>query len=152
MTEIKLGQELFVENLYSIRCKISQMELQSIGKKAEEIVKSFGAIQKGSPISATFAMEGDKIDVELLFPIDREIPSKDGFVYKKMLKLTNAAVVAFKGHPAGFQSACNDLNQYIAEHQLQPVTVGYNVTKKADMVNPENTEIDVYVGINPNII
>lgn len=33
-----------------------------------------------------------------------------------------------------------------------PITVGYNVTKKMDMLNPENTEIDVYVGISPNIL
>ena len=38
------------------------------------------------------------------------------------------------------------------EHNLQPITVGYNVTKKMDMLNPENTEIDVYVGISPNIL
>ncbi len=152
MTEIKLGQELVVENLYSIRSKMAQSELQSLGKKAEEIVKSFGATPKGSPITATFAMEGDKIDVELLFPIDKEIPAKDGFVFKKMLKITNAAVAGYKGHPSGFQSACNDLNQYISEHQLQPITVGYNVTKKTDMLNLENTEIEVYVGINPNIL
>ncbi len=37
-------------------------------------------------------------------------------------------------------------------HKLQPITVGYNVTKKADKLNPENTEIDVYVGISPNIL
>ncbi len=38
------------------------------------------------------------------------------------------------------------------EHKLQPITIGYNVTKKIDMSNSENTEIDVYVGISPNIL
>lgn len=52
----------------------------------------------------------------------------------------------------GLQDACNQLNQYIMERRLQPITVGYNVTKKTDMLSPENTEIDVYVGISPNIL
>lgn len=47
---------------------------------------------------------------------------------------------------------CNQLNQYIVEHKLWPITAGYNVTKKTDMLNPENTEMDVYVGISPNIL
>ena len=56
------------------------------------------------------------------------------------------------GNPAGVQEAGNQLNQYIVEHELQPIIVGYNVTKKTDMLSPENTEIDVYVGISPNIL
>jgi DNA gyrase inhibitor GyrI len=61
-------------------------------------------------------------------------------------------VVALVGHPMRLQDACNQLNQYIMERRLQPITVGYNVTKKTDMLSPENTEIDVYVGISPNIL
>ena len=58
----------------------------------------------------------------------------------------------YKGHPIGLEDACNQLNQYIIEHNLHPITVGYNVTKNVDIMNLENTEIDVYVGINPNIV
>lgn len=52
----------------------------------------------------------------------------------------------------GLQNACNQLNQYIMEHKLQLITVGYSVTKKTDILNPENTEIGVCMGINPNIL
>ena len=61
-------------------------------------------------------------------------------------------VAAYKGHPIGLQEACNHLNKYIVENKLQPITVGYNVTKKMDMLSLQNTEIDVYVGISPNIL
>ena len=35
---------------------------------------------------------------------------------------------------------------------MQPITSGYNVTRKLDLLNPKNTEVDVFVGINPNIL
>jgi spermidine/putrescine-binding protein len=85
-------------------------------------------------------------------PIEKSIDSTDKFVFKKQIKIVNAVVASYKGHPMGLQDTCNQLNQYMVEHTLQPITVGYNVTKKMDMLNPNNTEIDVYVGISPNIL
>ncbi len=85
------------------------------------------------------------VDVGLLMPIDMNIASTDKFVFKNQIKIVNAVVASYKGHPIGLQEACNQLNQYIMIHNLQPITVGYNVTKKADMLSPENTEINVYI-------
>lgn len=50
------------------------------------------------------------------------------------------------------QQACDELNMYIALHKLQPITAGYNITKHIDMDDVNQTEIDVYVGINPNVL
>ena len=66
--------------------------------------------------------------------------------------MVNAVLLSYKGNPAGLQNACNELNRYMVDNQLQPITVGYNITKHIDTINVENTEIDVYVGINPNIL
>lgn len=85
-------------------------------------------------------------------PIDRSIASTDRFVFKNQIKIVNAVTASYKGHPMGLQEACNELNQYITEHRLQPITVGYNVTKEMDMLNLDNTQIDVFVGISPNIL
>ena len=52
----------------------------------------------------------------------------------------------------GLQVACHELNSYIVENELQPITVGYNVTKYLNQIDVELTEIDVYVGINPNVL
>lgn len=84
--------------------------------------------------------------------VDNTINSTDKFDFKNQIKIVNAVVASYIGHPMRLQDACNQLNQYIMERRLQPITVGYNVTKKTDMLSPENTEIDVYVGISPNIL
>lgn len=152
MLEIKENQELNVTNLLSYRGKLKQTELENIGKEMENYIQSAGAKRVGNPITATYELEGDEIDIELLMPIDKSIESMDKFDFKNQIKIVNAVVASYIGHPMGLQDACNQLNQYIMERRLQPITVGYNVTKKTDMLNPENTEIDVYVGISPNIL
>ncbi|MBQ4523700.1 MAG: AraC family transcriptional regulator [Lachnospiraceae bacterium] len=152
MLEIKENQELNVVNVLSYRGKVRQAELENVGKEMESYIQNVGAKRVGNPTTATYAVEGDTIDIELLMPIDKSIDSTDKFVYKKQIKIVNAVVACYKGHPMGLQEACNQLNQYIMERKLQPITVGYNVTKKTDMLSPEDTEIDVYVGISPNIL
>ncbi len=152
MLEIKENQELNVTNVLSYRGKIKQAELENIGKEMESYIQNAGAKRLGNPITATYAVEGNELDIELLMPIDKSIDSTDKFAFKNYIKIINAVVASYKGRPIGLQEACNQLNQYIMEHKLQPITVGYNVTKKTDMLNPENTEIDVYVGISPKIL
>ena len=152
MLEIKENQELNVVNVLRYRGKVRQVEIERIGKEMEDYIKNAGAKRVSNPITATYAVEDDEIDVELIMPIDMSMDSTDKFVFKDQIKIVNAVVVAYKGHPIGLQEACNQLNQYIVEHKLQPITVGYNVTKKTDMLSLENTEIDVYVGISPNIL
>ena len=152
MLEIKKNQELNVANVLSYRGKVKQVELENIVKDMENYIVKAGAKRIGNTVTATYAFEVDVVDIELLMPIDKSIESADKFVFKNQIKIVNAVVASYKGHAMGLQEACNQLNKYMMEHALQPITVGYNVTKKTDMLNPENTEIDVYVGISPNIL
>ena len=115
-------------------------------------VKTSGAERVGYPITVTYGIEGDLIDVEVLLPINKRVPSTGKYVFKEKLLITNALMVKHVGNPAGLQAACNELNSYIMENKLVPITAGYNVTRKVDMLNPNNAEIDVYVGISPNIL
>ncbi len=118
----------------------------------ENYIHNMSANRIGNAITATYAIEGDKVDIELLIPLDKSVASTDAYIYKDQIKIVNAVVASYKGNPIGLRDACNSLNQYIIEHEMQPITIGYNVTRKMDMINPDNTEIDVYVGINPNIL
>lgn len=152
MIEIKEKQELKVANLLSFRGKVSQAELEFISKDMQDTIATLGAKQVGSAITVTFAVEDRIIDIEILVPIDKPIESEDKYLFKEQLHIVNAVVAVYKGHPAGVQQAVESLNQYITDNQLQPITVGYSVTKRMDMLTPENTEIEVYVGINPNIL
>jgi len=152
MIEIKEKQELKVEKLLSFRGKVSQAELEAVSKDMQNVIATQGAKQVGSAITATFAMENGMLDIEILVPVDKPMESVGRYSYKEQLHLVNAVVAVYRGHPVGLQETVEKLNQYMLDNQLQPITVGYNVTKRMDMLAPENTELEVYVGINPNIL
>jgi len=152
MIEIKENQELVLRKVISFRGKFEQTELEKVGKEMESYIKNVGAKKLGNPVTATYAVNGRLMDVEIIIPIDMKIKSSEKYTYREQLKIINAVEMLYKGHPIGLEDACNQLNQYIIEHNLHPITVGYNVTKNVDIMNLENTEIDVYVGINPNIV
>jgi len=150
MTEITTNETLEVNHILSYRTKVRMADFNKIATTMEEKMRQRGIKRVGNAITATFAVESDAMDMEILIPIDGKVESFEDYKYKEKLKLVNAARLTYKGNPAGLQNACNELNQYMAEKQLQPITVGYNVTKHMDPINMENTEIHVYVGINPN--
>lgn len=152
MVEILSGQTLELENLMSFRGKITQTELEVVGKDLETKITLAGAKRVGNPVTATFEVDGNLLDIEILLPIDKKIPNIEKYSYKEKLRITNALVAKHKGNPMGLQETCIQLNQYIMEQKLVPITVGYNVTKKIDPINVEDSEVDIYVGISPNIL
>lgn len=152
MVDIVEGQTLEIQNLISFRGKLTQAEIESTRKDMEKFVIFAGAHPVGNPIIATYGIESDKIDVELLIPVDKQVECLECYTYKERIRIVNAVVAKYTGSPRDLQEACNELNQYIVEHKLLPVTVGYNLTKNVDITNPENTEVDIYVGISQNIL
>jgi len=86
MLEIKENQELNVTNVLSYRGKIKQAELENIGKEMESYIQNAGAKRLGNPITATYAVEGNELDIELLMPIDKSIDSTDKFAFKKGMR------------------------------------------------------------------
>lgn len=153
MTQIMENQELEFDNLLSFRGKVGNEQLQQINVQMEQLIKESGAEKKGYPITVTYGVEGNLMDIEILVPLDKKIDSKDTkFVFKDKLKILHALKAVHTGNPAGLQNTCNELNEYMTKNQMVPVTAGYNITRKVDMLDINNSEIDIYVGINPNIL
>ena len=153
---IQEHQTLEMRNVLSYRAKMTQQELALKSKEIEAILHEAGAQRVGSTVTATFAVEqgaqGPVMDIEILLPLDKEITPPSGYVWKPHFLLTNALVVRHEGNPAGLQASANALNAYIMEHQLTPITVGYNVTVKEAKTPLELDEmiVEIYVGVSPN--
>lgn len=152
MIKISTDQELEICNLLCFRGKARQNELDGIEKDMTEKINASGGKCLGNPIIATFGVDGKYFDIEVLLPIDKNVGDVGQYRFKEKIKLVNAVVASYTGNPIGLQSACDKLNQYVAKKQLQPITVGYNVTKHIDPTNADNTEIDIWLGINPNTL
>lgn len=152
MIEIKKGQELEVRNVLSFRGKIKQKELENIGKDMELKVNGMGGKRAGNPITVIHSVEKNILDFEILLPVDKILGNIGEYQFKERIKIVNAVVASYKGNPEGIEKAFNELNQYIMTNNLQPITAGYNVTLHMDTLDIDNTKIDIYVGINPNIL
>ncbi|MBP3754098.1 MAG: hypothetical protein J6I66_04505 [Lachnospiraceae bacterium] len=152
MIGIKEKQELHIDNLICYRGIKRQDEIGLVVQEMETYIREVGARRIGDLITATHSIEGNGVDFEVFMPIDRRVDSSDTFAYKRQILIVNAVVASFKGYPAGFQEVYNQLNKYIAEHELKPITTGYVVSKSTDKASSESVEIDIYVGINPNIV
>ena len=59
MLEIKENQKLNIMNVFSYRGKVRQIEIENIGKEMEVYIQNAGVKRAGNPITATYAIEGD---------------------------------------------------------------------------------------------
>lgn len=151
-------QTLEMNNVLSFRAKMTQQELTLKSKEIEKLLADTGAQRNGPTATSTFSVaqgpQGPVMDIEILIPLDREIELPAGYVWKPHFLLTNALMIKHVGNPAGLQSSIMALNTYITEHRLTPITTGYNVTVKEAKtpLEIEEMEVDIYVGISPNIL
>ena len=155
---IQINQEYRMSNVLSFRKKLPAAEFQRESIRIGKFVESGGYTRTGSTVTATFSIEqqnGEQVlDMEILVPLDKSFSPPDGCVCKPEFVLTNAASIRHIGNPAGLQDTCNRLMAYLQEHNLQPITGGYNATVREAKTPTEIDQmiVDVYIGINPNIL
>ena len=153
---VQVNKELKAENLLSLRKKMTMAKIQE-EMKALEVYLTENKIEKnGSVITTTYSVEvinnEQVLDMEVLVPII----TKDNMDYKYELKkefyLTKAVYKKHIGNPNTIQDSYNQMNSYIVENKLIPITTGYNVNIK-DLTKVSSIgemEVDIYIGVNPN--
>ena len=155
---IESNKSIRFENLLSLRKKVTQEELNGQMMKIGQFLKEKDLKKSGPIINTTFAVEMKDnkqiLDTELLIPIDREIELPAEYTLKKVFHLVNAICIRHTGNPMTLQNTYNELNRFLAENKLQPITSAYNITVN-DVTDPAKIDeviIDVYIGVNPNIV
>ncbi|KOA19071.1 hypothetical protein CLHOM_25740 [Clostridium homopropionicum DSM 5847] len=149
-------QELKLSNLISLRKKMTQQEMVLEMKKLGEYIKEQGSEKNGPVLTATFGIEQrgfeQILDIEILIPLNKEIEAINTYKLKKEFFLTNALKITHIGNPVLLQNTYNELNEYIQEKCVQPITAAYNVTLKdiVDSSKMDEAVIDIYIGLNPN--
>ena len=147
-------QTLDKQSLISFRKKLRATELQAHVEKMLAYVEQYGAAKVGGGISATYAIEGDVMDVEMYVPLDKEVPTNDEFVFKPRLFLDNCIAATHKGHPQLLENALLKLNEYVEENKLTPISAGFVViiNEVTDMKDLDKFEADIYISISPNVV
>lgn len=150
--------KLEMENVISFRGKVTQQQMSQIVKEMEQIISENSAEKKGSSATATFAIENNGsqpiMDIEILIPLNKEIHVPSDYKFKPIFRLNNAVKIRHQGNPAMLQNSANELMKYIADHQLTPITTGYNVTvqEPTNQNDVDSLIIDMYVGVSYNIL
>ena len=151
---IETKQTLNMENMITFRMKVKAAELQMHMERLLAYAKSCGAIRIGNGVSATYAVDGDVVDIEVYIPINKRIPSNEEFVFKPLLRLENCIKIKHKGDPHLLQNSMQVLNDYVTVNQLVPIAVGFTVIVN-DVTEPrdfELFEVDLYLSLSPNVI
>jgi len=158
MVNIEVGKELILENVLSLRKKLTQEEINSEMIIISKFLESNGISKNGSVITTTYGMDitskGTVFDMEILIPIDKVFDMSCEYKLKPIFKLTNAIYARHEGNPAKLQNLYNYMMIYMKERNLQQITSGYNVTIR-DIVpgmSVDDVIIDVYIGVSPNIL
>lgn len=152
------GQTLELFNVLSFRAKMTQREIAAKSKEIELVLENNNAHKAGSSVSTTYSVEvgaeGEILDIEILIPLDKEVVPPAGYTFKPYFLLTNALMVRLIGNPSGLQDCIKELQTYIDEHKLTPISNSYNVTVKEvkSYLEIDKSEIDIYVSVSPNVL
>lgn len=68
--------------------------------------------------------------------------------------MVNAVYAQHNGNPATLQITYDQMAAYINKNKLQQITAGYNVNVKELQPGMSLDEmiVDVYIGVNPNVL
>lgn len=154
---IETGQELYLNNLLSFRKQLTQAEVQKEIADIESFIKENGLTIVGPKISTTYSVTQamtPTMDIEILIPVDKKITETDRYKLKKEFKLTNCLKTSHKGNPMTFQNTIMELQKYIEENKLIPISTLYTVTIKDAKTQEEldNFHSDAYISISPNVL
>lgn len=155
---IEVNKELKLNNLLSYRRKMTMAEIQNEMKNIDAFLKDKKITKNGPVVTTTFAAEienGEQlIDMEILLPISEPQKVEEPYRLKSELFITNAVYMKHIGDPNQIINTYNTMNSFITGNNLQPLTTGYNISIKdqTQCKTIEDMEIDVYIGMNPNIL
>jgi effector-binding domain-containing protein len=155
---IEKDKSISLVNLLSLRKKMIQEDVNIELDKIKKFFDDNGIKKQGSLVTATFSIElvngQPLLDMEFLVPMDKKVNLPNEYKLKERFYLVNAIYTRHTGHPNLLKDTYNGLMDYIQKNNLQQITPAYNVQVN-ELSNGQGIEqliIDIYIGINPNIL
>ncbi|NLM98352.1 MAG: AraC family transcriptional regulator [Halanaerobiaceae bacterium] len=152
------NKELKMDNILSLRKKLKQNELSDEINMIHNYLAENRIKRAGPLVTAIFNVEqvnGEQIiDIEILAPMDKKNGLPEKYNFKEKFYLTNAVYARHEWNPAFLQETYNKLIKYINDNNLQQITPAYNVyiNEFSSINDLDEMIIDIYIGINPNIL
>lgn len=153
---IEESKILNFKNLLSFRSNLTQCELQNELKNIDKFLKENKLSITGPKISTTYSVKQSMdpvMDIEILIPIDNSFNETSKYKFKKELKLINTLKNDYIGNPQGFNNCVMEIQEYISQNSLIPISSLYTVTihEIQNQNDIDNFHAELYIAINPNI-
>jgi effector-binding domain-containing protein len=158
MIKVNKNCEYKMENVLSIRKKITQQEIQQTLADMGNVIATLGVNKNGPLVTTTFGMEqtptGPVLDMEILVPLDKEVTVQEPYIQKPLFHLKYAIHARHEGNPQSLQNTLSQMLAYIQENKLTQITSVYSVNikelKPGDSMDDMVT--DLYIGVNPSLL
>lgn len=138
-------------NLITISGKYNIENFNKLVQDTLNLFKPYEKDGKDCIITTTKSLEmvnnEQVIDVEILVPVSEKMEVQEPYIYKEKIRIVNALYLKVDDITK-LQEAMNQINEYVIEEKLQPVTTAYLVQKKEE----GKPVVEIYMGMNPNII
>ena len=115
MGNIQIGKELKMENILSLRKKMTQEEMQKEMVKIGQFFEANGIKKSGYITTTTYSryIQDGTLDMEILVPMDKLVDLPSEYRLKSVFKLVNAVYARHEGNPANLQNVYNEMLAYI---------------------------------------
>ena len=135
-------QMLNHEYILSYQTKVDNKIIPDMLKSMKENISVIGLETCGNIIIT----KHDGI-TEFLIPVDRKFEGNQHYVFKPGFKLVNAARQRYYGSFDNIDTGLKELNSYIFENSLTPITNFYIME-----VDLDNNVYDIFIGISENVL
>lgn len=157
--EYEEGKKLVLKNVICCRKKVAQSNASEILVLIEEYIKSNNLRKLGPYINVTHGIENENekiiMDIEIMTSVDRlKNTDERGKEIReiKELVINNALVCKMECSPLRLGEVNGEIENYIEQMKLEPITPGYLITKKKEENNIlyNKIEYELYIGMNWN--
>lgn len=150
------NQCLSMDTVLSYRARVTDISLRTL---VTHVIRNTDALNlniKGN-VAFSFIIDFKQSNksiysIELLIPVDNAFESDNYYVLKPHFRLENAVKIRHFGRFEDLQITKKKLMQYLIENNLQPITNVYYSVVKYSTDNLSDNIIDVYIGVNGNIL
>ena len=143
-------QTVILHDLISYRVQMPLERLPSFIRHCIESLGSLGMQQTGR-ILFTGDCGGDQ-NLEILIPVCPEPVSCEEYRKKEVFRLINAISVRHEGDLSGLAHIEKELLAYAEKKSYQIITTPYYSIVRMDADRPGSAIIDIYIGVNYNIL
>ncbi len=144
-------QSLFLYNVISYKTFLPVSKIPEITEHLHRNINALGVELTGNIMLKKIDDDTGR-NFEILVPVSEAVKSRQEYSYKPIFKLLHAVTVRHEGNYLNIAQTEQKLMDYIEKKSYQKATVPYYSIVRLDTDNTNSCIVDIYVGVNYNVL